>query len=135
MPIKGLPLLLALMLVCASAMACSSSSAENDEEEPDGPWSLEEITEDDRHPLLLVGIDGVKPSYLEEGFADTPNLDRLIDDGVWAESLKPVFPTVTFPNLYSIVTGLYPENHGIVANTVYDPERDEMLFVVMPMRL
>jgi predicted AlkP superfamily pyrophosphatase or phosphodiesterase len=55
---------------------------------------------------------------------DTPNLDRLTFRGVRAERLVPVFPTKTFPNHYSIATGLYVENHGIVANNMYDPEMD-----------
>ena len=98
------------------------TGSSNDDEPPD--WAP---VIDDHHPLLLIGLDGVKPSYLEPGFAETPNLDRLIEGGVAAASLKPVFPTHTFPNLYSIVTGLYPESHGIVANTVYDPSRDATL--------
>ncbi len=130
---KRLPHFTAICLVLLFAVGCSSQSeAENGEEsqnngnseqEANGDSYLPEITDDDRKPLLLIGIDGVKPSYLEEGFASTPNLDRLIDDGVVAESLKPVFPSLTFPNLYSIVTGLYPGSHGIVGNTVYDPSR------------
>jgi len=36
--------------------------------------------------------------------------------------MQPSFPTLTFPNHYTIVTGLYPSNHGIVANTFYDPD-------------
>lgn len=131
MPLKILFMMFVIILAAHSVVGCSSSSSDNGEEngetDPNGPWSPEAISEEDRHPLLLVGIDGVKPDYLREGFAETPNLDRLIDEGVWAESLKPVFPTHTFPNLYSIVTGLYPENHGIIGNTVYDPDRDELL--------
>lgn len=121
------------LLVGALALGCSSDGEHqvNDEENGEDPstneWQPPEISDEDRSPLLLVGIDGVKPAYLDDGFADTPNLDQLIENGVWAESLKPVFPTVTFPNLYSIVTGLYPENHGIVGNRVYDPELDETL--------
>lgn len=139
---KSLYILATTLLISLLAMGCSSSSdaenggAENggaetsDSDtngETDGSWQAPEIDEEERKPLLLIGVDGVKPSYLEEGFASTPNFDRLADDGVLAESLKPVFPSHTFPNLYSIVTGLYPGNHGIVGNTVYDPDRDETL--------
>ncbi len=70
--------------------------------------------------LLLLSFDGFRWDYLEK--AATPNLDRLGGEGVKAERLIPVFPTKTFPNHYSIVTGLYPEEHGIVANNMYDPE-------------
>ena len=50
----------------------------------------------------------------------TPNINSLIDDGVKASSFKPVFPTKTFPSHISIVTGMYPENHGIIFNEFND---------------
>lgn len=73
-------------------------------------------------PLLLISLDGFMPEYFDR--VDTPNLDRLIKDGVIAESLIPVFPSKTFPNHYSIATGLHPENTGLVSNTMYDAEFD-----------
>lgn len=69
--------------------------------------------------VLLISLDAFRWDYLEK--ADTPNLDRLVATGVKAEALIPVFPTKTFPNHYSIITGLYPENHGIIANRMFDP--------------
>ena len=76
--------------------------------------------EQDRPRLLLISFDGFRYDYL--GRAETPNFDRFIEGGVQSEGLMPVFPTKTFPNHYAIVTGLYPENSGIIANTMYDPE-------------
>jgi predicted AlkP superfamily pyrophosphatase or phosphodiesterase len=72
--------------------------------------------------IILVSFDGFRWDYMEK--TDTPNLDRLASNGVRAEALISCFPSKTFPNHYSIVTGLYPENHGIIANTMYDPEFD-----------
>ncbi len=72
-----------------------------------------------RQTILLISVDGLRWDGLEQ--AATPNFDRLVATGVRARALVPVFPTKTFPNHYSIVTGLYPENHGIVANNIYDP--------------
>ena len=72
--------------------------------------------------VLLISLDGFLPDYLER--FDTPNLDRLAAEGTRAESLIPAFPPKTFPNHYSIVTGLHPSNHGVVSNTMYDPEMD-----------
>lgn len=72
--------------------------------------------------VILLSIDGFRWDYMDR--ADTPNLDLLANDGVRAKSLIPCFPTKTFPNHYSMVTGLYPGHHGIVANNMYDPERD-----------
>lgn len=71
--------------------------------------------------VVLVSLDGFRADYLHR-FA-TPNLDRLASRGVRAEGLIPVFPSKTFPNHYSIVTGLYADRHGIVANRFWDPER------------
>ncbi|HET6566012.1 MAG TPA: ectonucleotide pyrophosphatase/phosphodiesterase, partial [Xanthomonadales bacterium] len=71
--------------------------------------------ESDRPTVLLVSIDGFRWDYLEK--YPTPAIHRLAQRGVRAEALLPVFPTLTFPNHYSIATGLFPQNHGIVANT------------------
>jgi predicted AlkP superfamily pyrophosphatase or phosphodiesterase len=71
--------------------------------------------------LILASVDGLRWDY--PGRASTPTLDRLATEGAHAEALVPAFPSKTFPNHYSIVTGLYPEHHGIVDNTFYDPER------------
>lgn len=70
-------------------------------------------------PLLLVSIDGFRADYLERGL--TPTLAALAADGVRAEAMQPSFPSLTFPNHYTLVTGLYPDHHGIVNNTMYDP--------------
>jgi predicted AlkP superfamily pyrophosphatase or phosphodiesterase len=72
--------------------------------------------------LVLVSIDGLAAEYLER--FEAPHLVQLGADGVRARSLIPVFPTKTFPNHYTIVTGLWPEHHGIVSNTIYDPDLD-----------
>lgn len=78
---------------------------------------------DDLKPtVILISIDGFRWDYLEK--VELPNFQRLIKTGVRAKALIPAFPTKTFPNHYTIVTGLYPEHHGIVANTMYDPEFD-----------
>ncbi len=77
---------------------------------------------EDRNAVILISIDGFMPEYLDR--TETPNFDRMVERGVKAEHMIPVFPTLTFTNHYSIVTGLYPENHGILSNTMYDPEWD-----------
>jgi predicted AlkP superfamily pyrophosphatase or phosphodiesterase len=70
-------------------------------------------------PLILISIDGYRADYIERGLS--PNLAALAHDGVRARALKPAFPTLTFPNHYTIVTGLYPDHHGIVNNRMVDP--------------
>ena len=71
--------------------------------------------------LVLISIDGFSPDYLS--IYPTPALDRIAASGVRAESLRPVFPSLTFPNHYSIATGLYPSEHGIVSNRFPDETR------------
>ncbi len=70
--------------------------------------------------VILVSFDGFRWDYSEK--TETPNLDRMAREGVRAEGLIPSFPSKTFPNHYTLVTGLYPEHHGIVANNMLDPE-------------
>ncbi|MEO7072013.1 MAG: ectonucleotide pyrophosphatase/phosphodiesterase [Rhodanobacter sp.] len=70
-------------------------------------------------PLLLVSIDAYRPDYLNRELS--PTLAMLARDGVRATSMQPAFPTLTFPNHYTIVTGRMPDHHGIVANTMRDP--------------
>jgi predicted AlkP superfamily pyrophosphatase or phosphodiesterase len=70
-------------------------------------------------PLILISIDGFRADYFQRGL--TPNLAALAADGVRAQAMKPSFPSLTFPNHYTIVTGLYPDHHGIVNNRFTDP--------------
>jgi predicted AlkP superfamily pyrophosphatase or phosphodiesterase len=77
--------------------------------------------------LILISFDGFRWDYIDRG--ESPTLKRLASTGVRSSGLVPVFPSVTFPNHYTIVTGLYPEHHGIVANNIRDerlPERFSM---------
>lgn len=70
--------------------------------------------------MLLISMDGFRFGYQFK--TETPNIHRLIKNGTEAElGLIPVFPSLTFPNHYSIVTGLYPAYHGIVNNFFIDP--------------
>jgi hypothetical protein len=77
--------------------------------------------------LLLISFDGWRWDYMDR--LPTPNLKALAARGVRAAELIPSFPTFTFPNHYTIVTGLYPDHHGIVQNTIDEltyPERFTM---------
>ena len=72
-------------------------------------------------PLVLLSLDAFRWDYCALHPAETPNLRRLVSEGVTARALIPVFPTNTFPNHYTIVTGLYPSHHGIINNQFFDP--------------
>jgi len=71
--------------------------------------------------VLLISIDGFRHDYIEK--YKLKNITQFAKAGVKAKSLIPSFPSKTFPNHYTIVTGLHPGNHGIVANRFYDPDR------------
>ena len=73
-----------------------------------------------RNYVLLVSFDAFRWDY--DSIYNTPNINRLADDGVSAEKFIPCFPSNTFPNHYSIATGLYPDHHGIVNNSFYAPD-------------
>ncbi|WP_323990283.1 ectonucleotide pyrophosphatase/phosphodiesterase [Nguyenibacter sp. L1] len=77
-------------------------------------------------PVILVSIDGFRPDYLDRGV--TPNLNALAASGVRAVAMHPSFPSITFPNHYTLVTGLRPDRNGIVGNTMYDPAMPGMRF-------
>lgn len=70
-------------------------------------------------PLLLISIDAFRADYFDRGL--TPTLAMLAKGGVHAQSMQPSFPSLTFPNHYTLVTGLRPDHHGIVHNDMVDP--------------
>jgi predicted AlkP superfamily pyrophosphatase or phosphodiesterase len=74
--------------------------------------------------VILVSLDGFRYDYAKKYHAD--HLLALSAQGASApEGMLPSYPSITFPNHYTIVTGLYPEHHGIVANSFYDPARKD----------
>lgn len=68
---------------------------------------------------ILISFDGFRWDYLNRGL--TPNLDMMKSSGVHALSLRPTYPSKTFPNHQSIITGMYNDNHGIISNNFKDP--------------
>lgn len=72
------------------------------------------------HVLVLVSLDGFHPDYQFRG--NSPHLDALATRGVRAAWMQPAYPSLTFPNHYTLVTGLRPDRHGIVDNTMNDPQ-------------
>lgn len=73
--------------------------------------------------VVLISIDGFRHDYIEKH--DAKNIQAIAEAGVRAKGLIPVYPSKTFPNHLSIVTGQYPANHGIVDNNFYDKERQQ----------
>jgi len=100
---------LALSFILIGFVSCSNVQNEQPADEP--------------APVLMISIDGFMNEYLDRN--ETPNFDRFLSEGVQAEYMIPVFPTKTFPNHWSLATGLYVENHGIISNSFYDYKMDE----------
>ncbi|GAB1403543.1 ectonucleotide pyrophosphatase/phosphodiesterase [Lentimicrobium sp.] len=78
---------------------------------------------DDGYITIVLSLDGFRWDYPQK--TATPTLHQIAKEGVKAESLIPCFPTKTFPNHYTLATGLYPAHHGLVNNSFYDPVSGE----------
>lgn len=107
LPPSGMRCHPSLLLLSVLVLAGCSPAGRPDQPAP---------TSDQR--VILISLDGFRADYLDRGLS--PNLAALANRGVQARWMTPVFPTLTFPNHYTIVTGLYPAHHGIVANTIRD---------------
>jgi alkaline phosphatase D len=115
-------LLLALFLVASLPLARAASHAKAPVIEVANPDNR--ANQLAKHYVVLVSIDGFRYDYAK--LYGAPHLDAIAKDGAAAlDGMLPSFPSTTFPNHYTIVTGLYPEHHGIVAMSFYDPARKE----------
>jgi predicted AlkP superfamily pyrophosphatase or phosphodiesterase len=81
---------------------------------------------------ILISLDGFRADFLNRGL--TPTLRSFIEQGVSPEYMMPSFPSVTFPNHFTLATGLYPEAHGIVGNTFWDPVVEKEFYYTDPAR-
>jgi predicted AlkP superfamily pyrophosphatase or phosphodiesterase len=70
-------------------------------------------------PVILISVDGLRADYLQRGI--TPNITAMAARGVTTPAMRPSFPSLTFPNHYTLVTGLRPDRHGLVNNNMDDP--------------
>ncbi|HYM77763.1 MAG TPA: ectonucleotide pyrophosphatase/phosphodiesterase [Candidatus Dormibacteraeota bacterium] len=109
---------LAVLLLAITCHAQAIAPVITVEHGPNAPQQLS------KPYVILVSLDGFRYDYAKRYHAD--HLLALAADGASApEGMLPSYPTITFPNHYSIVTGLYPEHHGIVNNDFYDPALKE----------
>ncbi|MEO6949126.1 MAG: ectonucleotide pyrophosphatase/phosphodiesterase, partial [Ginsengibacter sp.] len=77
--------------------------------------------------VILISADGFRYDLAMR--YNAKNLLRLANSGVEATSMMPSYPSLTFPNHYSIITGLYPSHHGIVDNRFYDENRKQFYYL------
>lgn len=73
--------------------------------------------------VILISADGFRYDYLKKYNAQ--NLLRFAESGVTAKAMIPSFPTITFPNHWSLITGLYPAHHGLIDNFFYDYKKEK----------
>ena len=110
-----------LAIACFSgppAQAQDPTSVLNSEHAPNAAATLQ------KHYVVLVSLDGFRYDFAKK--YDAKNLQALATAGATApDGMIPAYPSITFPNHLTLVTGLYPEHHGIVANNFYDPVRKQ----------
>uniref|UniRef100_A0A1I8EAB8 NUC domain-containing protein n=2 Tax=Wuchereria bancrofti TaxID=6293 RepID=A0A1I8EAB8_WUCBA len=117
------PLLIIAVIIFGSLYLIARAKLQkyNDAVRPPGHYDLSVCKRKfDVPPLFIVSSDGFRDSYLEHNI--TPSIQRLINYGTHSKYMLPTFPSKTFPNHYTIATGLYPAWHGIVDNGFYDTQ-------------
>lgn len=100
--LRKFQLLVIATVVLTVSSGCSTSTADSDQY------------------VVILSLDAFRWDY--PTLANTPNLNSIAHDGVTAQALIPCYPTKTFPNHYSMATGLHPNNHGLVCNRFWDAE-------------
>lgn len=72
--------------------------------------------------VVMVSVDGFRPDFYLNRSWPAPNMQQMMDKGIYAEGVRGVFPTVTYPSHTTLITGVMPGKHGIVYNTPFDPK-------------
>src|SRR5271169_4316508 len=117
-PIRAIAVILLACLLSAASRAQSIAPVITADHGPNAPRQLS------KPYVILISLDGFRYDYAQRYHAT--NLLALATRGASVpQGMIPSYPTLTFPNHYTIITGLYPEHHGIVANRFYDPARKE----------
>ncbi len=117
-----------LLVLIITGFSCCAQSIAPVIEVPNPPNAEAQLS---KPYVVLVSLDGFRYDYAQRYGAK--HLLALVARGASAsKGMLPVFPSLTFPNHYTIVTGLYPDHHGIVANSFYDPARKEKYSVSDP---
>ena len=76
---------------------------------------------------ILISLDGLASYYIKDNFVCMPNLESIINHGSSSLNLETVYPSVTWTIHASVLTGLYPKDHGIIGNWAYDKKNGEII--------
>ncbi|KAL8762305.1 MAG: hypothetical protein Q9184_001674 [Pyrenodesmia sp. 2 TL-2023] len=125
----GVAIVLLFLLITSGAYKASQKQSRNGKVDL---LTKSNGTSDFAPTTILLSLDGFRADFLHRGL--TPTLNSFITEGVSPKYMLPSFPSVTFPNHYTLVTGLYPESHGVVGNTFWDPALNEDFFYTDPTR-
>lgn len=71
--------------------------------------------------VVLVSVDGFRPDFYLDPSWPAPNMQQMLREGIYAEGVRGIFPTVTYPSHTTLITGVMPGKHGIVYNTPFEP--------------
>lgn len=113
----------ALLIFIAGILTFSGEIRAQDTTQHIIPGRENSVAQEQKPYLILISADGFRYDLAEK--YDAEFLKKISSEGVKAVSMKPCYPSLTFPNHYSIITGLYPSHHGIVDNTFYDKKRNQ----------
>lgn len=106
-----------LALICGLFLS-SLAYSQTDTIQKFDPTTRNSAAQQQKPCVIMISIDGFRYDYAERHNAT--HLKTLGEAGVHAESMIPSYPSLTFPNHYALVTGLYPAHHGLVQNYFYD---------------
>ena len=119
-------IILGVFLICLSLAAILYGTLRVSTRPSTSGPVLNNGTHDFKPTSILISLDGFRADFLNLGL--TPTLNTFIKSGVSPKYMLPSFPSVTFPNHFTLVTGLYPESHGIVGNQFWDPQLQEEFY-------
>ncbi len=128
--------LLVLLALSFALFSCTEKSTNNDVAAPPVVIKAEPpeiklvckpsqnaITTIGKPIVMLVSVDGLRADYIQKH--QPPNILKIIKQGIYTTDMIPSYPSLTFPNHFTIATGRYPGHHGIVSNGFYDSARKE----------
>ncbi|WP_294266077.1 ectonucleotide pyrophosphatase/phosphodiesterase [uncultured Chryseobacterium sp.] len=110
-----------LMLIFSLAVSAQKTSADTAQVVVPNRYNIVEAQ--GRPYVIMISTDGFRYDYAEKYHAE--NLLKYSKEGVQAKDMLPSYPSITFPNHWTLVTGLYPSHHGLIDNYFYDYKRKE----------
>lgn len=119
--LKKVMALLAFFALCFANPPFLSSASAQDTTQQIVPGRINRPEQQTKPYVVLISIDGFRWDLADKYNARF--LKKMRDAGVQASAMQPSYPSLTFPNHYAIITGLYPAHHGLVDNYFYDPHK------------